>query len=125
MQAIAFRALAALGPLTQHLGSYAQLGVAAAGEYRAAIARRICWAVAAVVFGLAGLAATWMIGVVAFWDTPWRLTYVIASAVVLLVLAGIAAYLAMSVVLGGGATRVLRTELHKDRELFEEWTRSL
>lgn len=125
MQAIAFRALAALGPLTQHLGSYAQLGVAAAGEYRTAIARRLCWAVVAAVFGMAGLAATWMIGLVAFWDTPWRLTYVIVSAVVLLAVAGIAVYLAMSVVMNGGATRVLRRELHKDRELFEEWTRNL
>lgn len=123
MQAIA-RAIAAIGPLTQHLGSYAQLGAAAAGEYRTGLARRLCWAAVASVLGLFGLAAAWMIGLVALWDTPSRLTYVIASAVILLVLAGIAAYLAVSVVMDGAATRVLKRELHKDKELFEEWTRN-
>lgn len=125
MQAIALRVLAALGPLTQHLGAYAQLGAAAVDEYRTALARRLAWALLALVAGTAGLAATWMIGLAVFWDTPWRVAYVASTAAALLLIGAIAAYVAMSAPRSGQAARVLRTELHRDRELFEEWTRNL
>lgn len=125
MSTLAIRALAALGPLAHLLGSYAQLGVAAAGEYRGALLRRLCWAAVALVAGLAGLAATWVIGLAAFWDTRWRLTYVIASAATLLVLAVIAAAIALSKPRAGRAAGLMREEFNKDRELFAQWTRTL
>lgn len=125
MQAIALRLLAVLGPLAQHLAAYAELGVAAAGEYRAAWMRRVCWMLVAAFFGLFGLVAAWMIGVAWFWDTPWRLTYVIASAAVLLLVAIIAAILAVSKPHPGQAAGLLREELNKDRELWQEWTRTM
>ncbi len=125
MSAIALRALAVLGPLAHLLSSYAQLGVAAAGEYRTALVRRLCWAAIALVAGLAGLAATWMIGLAVFWDTQWRLTYVIVSAAVLLLLAGISAALALSSLRPGRAAGLMREEFNKDRELFAQWTRTL
>lgn len=125
MPAIALRVFAALAPLAQHLAAYAQLGAAAVGEYRSAWIRRVCFAVAAFILGMAGLAATWMIGLAAYWDTQWRMTYVIASAAVLLLLAIIFAGLALSKLSGGRATGLLREELNKDRELLQQWTRTL
>lgn len=125
MSALALRLLAILRPLGSHLSGYAQLGMAAAGEYRAALVRRLCWAAVAIVAGMAGLAATWMIGLVAFWDTRWRLTYVIVSAVVLLLLAIAAAVLALSKTHPGRSAALLREEFNRDRELISEWTRTL
>lgn len=125
MPAIALRALALLAPLGSHLASYAELGAAVAGEYRAALLRRLVWAAVALIAGTAGLAAAWMIGLVAFWDTPWRLAYVIASAAVLLLLAGIAATVALAKPARGQATGLLREELNRDRELVAAWTRTL
>lgn len=118
------RALALLGPLGSHLASYAELGAAAAGECRAAWSRRLLWAVVALVAGTVGLVATWMIGLAAFWDTPWRLTYVVTSAAVLLLLAGVALVMALATPPNGHATGLLRAELHRDRELLAEWTRT-
>jgi len=125
MQAIALRAIAVLEVLAQHLSSYAELGAAAASEYRGAWTRLLVWLVVGLVCALAGLAATWMIGLVAFWDTPWRMTYVVASAAVLLVFAGFSMYVALAARPPGPASGVLRDELRKDRELFKEWTRTL
>ncbi len=125
MSAIALRLAAVFAPLSTLLGGYAQLGLAAVGEYRAALMRRLVWAVVAVVFGLAGLAAAWMIGLAVFWDTPHRLTYVISSAVALLLVAGIAAVLALKSPRPGNASGLLREEFNKDRELFAQWTRTL
>lgn len=123
MQAIALRAAAVLEALVHHLGSYAELGVAAASEYRGAWARRLAWAAVALASSIVGLIATWMIGLVAFWDTRWRLTYVVASALALLVLTAIALYVAFAARQYGPASSVLRDELRKDQELFRQWTR--
>jgi uncharacterized membrane protein YqjE len=119
------RAIAVLEVLAKHLGSYTELGAAAASEYRGTLKRRMKWAAAALISAAAGLAATWMIGFVAFWDTRWRLAYVVVSAGVLLAFAGFAAYAALVARPQGAASGVLRDELRKDRELFQEWTRTL
>lgn len=125
MQAIALRAIAVLEVLAQHLGSYAELGAAAASEYRGEWTRRLAWAGVALASGIVALLATWMIGFVAFWETRWRLTYVVVSAVLLLAFTAIAIYAAVGSHPRGRASVVLRDELRKDRELFREWTRSL
>lgn len=124
MQAIALRLLGILPPLSRHLSAYAELGAAAAAEYRASFSRKLCWAALATVAGLAGLVAAWMIGLVAFWETPWRLTYVITSAAVLLAVAVIAAAVAFSPEQGGRAASLMREEIHKDMELVAQWTRT-
>src|SRR5690606_25880033 len=77
VSAIALRVLSVLRPLGSHLAAYAELGTAVACEYRKAWVRRLCWAAVALVATLLGLAATWVIGLAAFWDTRWRMTYVI------------------------------------------------
>lgn len=125
MSAIALRVLSVLRPLGSHLAAYAELGTAVAGEYRKAWVRRLCWAAVALVATLLGLAATWVIGLAAFWDTRWRMTYVIASAALLLLLAIVAATLALSASHGGRAAGLLREEFNKDKELFAQWTRTL
>lgn len=125
MPAIALRALAILAPLAQHLAAYAQLGAAAVSEYRTAWVRRLCFAVVAFILAMAGLAATWMIGLAAFWDTQWRMTYVVASAAALLLLAIIFAWVAFSPMKAGRATGLMREELNKDKELLQQWTRTL
>jgi hypothetical protein len=122
VQAIALRAVAVLEVLAHHLGSYAELGVAAASEYRGAWVRRLAWAAVALASFIVGLMATWMIGLVAFWETQWRLTYVVATALALLVLTGIALYVAFAARQYGPASSVLRDELRKDKELFRQWT---
>lgn len=119
------RVLALLAPLGSHLASYAELGAAVAGEYRAAWVRRLVWAAVALFAGVAGLATAWLAGLVALWQTPWRLTYVIVSAAVLLLVAGIAAAVALAVPRSGHATGLLREELRRDRELLATWTRTL
>ncbi len=125
MPALVLRLLALLRPLGSHLSGYAQLGMAAADEYRTSLKRRLCWALVALVSGLAGLAATWMIGLVAFWDTQWRLTYVIVTAAVFVVVAIIGAVIALGATRPGRATSLLREEFNRDRELISEWTRTL
>ncbi|MFO7325782.1 MAG: hypothetical protein DIU62_008710 [Pseudomonadota bacterium] len=107
----------------RHVRAYAGLGAAAFGEYRAALAKRLCWLALAMLAGLAGLAAAWMAGLVALWETPWRFAYVATSAGALLAIAAIAAAVAMRSPRDGRATGLLRDELAKDRELFAQWTR--
>src|SRR5690606_6455596 len=119
------RALALLAPLGSHLASYAELGAAVAQEYRATWMRRLLWAAVALVAGVTGLAAAWLIGLVALWDTTWRLTYVMVSTAVLLLVAGTAAALALAAPQRGHATGLLRQELRRDRELLATWTRTL
>jgi hypothetical protein len=50
----------------------------------------------AVATGVAGLGTLWVTGLIALWDSGWRLTYVFATGMVLLVLAGVALYGALS-----------------------------
>jgi uncharacterized membrane protein YqjE len=78
-----------LRSLAEHLGSYVELGSLAAGEYRDAWLRRLLLAVVVVLAGMTGLALAWIAGLIALWDTPWRLVYVIATAVVLLAAAAV------------------------------------
>jgi len=115
------RIQALLRLLLQHAGSYAELGAAAAAEYRSAWARRLVMLLVAIVSGIAGIAALWGTGLVALWDTPWRLAYVAGSAMALLIAAGATLYAAFSSRPAGPSSGMLRAELKKDMELFQEW----
>lgn len=119
------RAQALLRLLAQHLGSYLELGAAAAAEYRSAWARRLALFLVATATGMAGLAVLWAAGLVALWDTPWRLFYVMASAILLLLTAVGTLYAVMARQPAGPSTGVLRSELHKDMELFQQWKSTL
>ncbi|HWL62487.1 MAG TPA: hypothetical protein VNQ32_06810 [Steroidobacteraceae bacterium] len=119
------RIKALLGLLVRHASSYAELAVAAAAEYRVALARRLVLLAVGVVTALAGLFAAWATGLVALWDTPWRLAYVGGSALLLLLVAGTSLYYALSARSPGPSGGVLRSELRKDMELLQEWKRSL
>ncbi len=119
------RIKALLGLLLRHASSYSELAVAAAAEYRRALARRLLLLAIGTVAALAGVFAAWATGLVALWDTPWRLAYVGGSALVLLVVAGACLYYALSARSPGPSSGVLRSELRKDMELLQEWKRSL
>jgi hypothetical protein len=116
---------ALLMQLGRHLLCYLQLGVTVAAEYRSAWVRRLVLMLVGVATGIAGLATLWLTGLVALWDTPWRLFYVAASAVVLLLVAGISLYRALVPPAAGPAARTFRAELRKDMELFHEWKSTL
>jgi hypothetical protein len=111
--------------LVRHLGCYVQLGAQAAIEYRSTWLRRALLLLIAVLAGTAGIAALWIAGLVALWDTPWRLTYVIITAVTVLVISGIAMYLVISKASAGPAADTLGSELRKDMELFLQWKSTL
>jgi hypothetical protein len=111
--------------LLEHFGAYLNLGAAVAAEYRSAWARRLVLLLVAVVTAIAGVVAAWGAGLVALWDTPWRLAYVAGSAALLLVIAGISLYGAVTGRPAGRSARILRTELHKDMELFQQWKQTL
>lgn len=111
--------------LLQHLGSYLDLGAAAAAEYRSAWIRRVLLFVVAMATGIAGVVALWIAGLVALWDTPWRLAYAACSAALLLVIAVGTLYSAMGARTTGPSASVLRAELRKDMELFQQWKQTL
>jgi uncharacterized membrane protein YqjE len=117
------RAMALL--LLEHASSYAELGAAAVEEYRRALLRRALLLSIGVLLGVAGLAALWLGGLVALWETPWRLAYVMGSAMVLLVIAGATLYGALARSEPGPSTGMLRAELRKDMELFQQWKGTL
>ena len=119
------RAYSVVRLLLQHASSYAELGAAAAAEYRSAWARRIILAVVGVAAGIAGLVALWCTGLVALWDTPWRLAYVGGTALILLVVAGGSLWYALTSHPAGPSSRLLRAEFDKDMELFQEWKSTL
>jgi len=110
--------------VAEHLGSYLELGTLAAAEYRDFWLRRLILAAVVVVAGMWGLAIAWIAGLMALWDTSWRLPYVIGSAVLLLVAAAWSLGLLLSRKQDGPSVSVLKSELRKDRELFEEWKRT-
>jgi hypothetical protein len=110
--------------LAQHLGSYLELGVSAMTEFRSAWVRRVVLVLVAAALAIAGVAALWGAGLVALWETSWRLPYVIASGVLLLGGAVLALYYAI-VRLAGQSGSILKAELYKDMELFQEWKRTL
>jgi uncharacterized membrane protein YqjE len=116
---------AVLRALARHLGIYAQLGAAAAVEYRSAWLRRIWLAVAAIIAFVAGSCALWLAGLMAVWDTGWRMAYVVGSAVLLLLFAVVAWLIAMTRPAAGPVASVLKSELHKDAELFQQWQSSI
>lgn len=117
------RAMAML--LLEHASSYAELGAAAAAEYRRALLRRALLLFAGLLSGVAGLAALWIAGLLAAWNTPWRLTYVLASALAMLATAAVCLYCALARNKPGTATGILCSELRKDMELFQEWKATL
>ena len=114
--------VSALAPLlVRHLASYAQLGAAAASEYRGACARRLLLLVFGVVGAVTGVEALWTAGMMALWDTPWRAMYAFGSAAVLLVAAIAMLMGAMSAGVPGPSTDALKGEVLKDLELFRQW----
>jgi uncharacterized membrane protein YqjE len=119
------RIKALLGLLVRHASSYVELAAAAAVEYRSALARRLLLLAVGLVTAVAGLLAAWATGLVALWNTPWRLAYVGGSALLLLVVAGVTLYYALLSRPAGPSSRVLRSELEKDMELLQEWKHSL
>lgn len=111
--------------LARHLGTYMELGAAAAEEYRSALVRRATLALLAAVTFVAGSGALWLAGLVALWDTGWRTGYVLGTAVLLLLFAVVTWVVAMTRPLTGPVAGVLKSELHKDAELFQQWKTSI
>jgi hypothetical protein len=107
--------------LAAHLGSYLELGAAAAAEVRRSWIRRALLAVLAATACLAGAGALWLVGLLALWDTQWRLAYVVITAGLLLLAAAAATMCAVARRPAGPFTGVLQSELRKDVELFQEW----
>ena len=119
------RLQALLTLLMRHASSYVELGAAAAAEYRTAWTRRIVVRLVGITAGFAGVMALWATGLVALWDTDWRLAYVAGSAMVLLVTAAATLYGAFARRRAGPSSDVLQSELRKDMELFLEWKSTL
>jgi hypothetical protein len=111
--------------LAQHASAYAQLGAAAAAEYRGVWVRRIVLVLVAALTGMAGLAALWATGLIALWNTPWRIAYVGISAGLLIAVAGFTLWAALSRKSPGPSAGVLKAELQKDMELFHQWKSTL
>jgi uncharacterized membrane protein YqjE len=118
--------VSALAPLLmRHLASYAELGAAAASEYRSAWARRLCLLVLGMVAALAGIVALWAAGLIALWDTPWRFTYAGASALLLLIIAIATLWGALAAGATGPSTGAFKDEVQKDLALFRQWKGTL
>ena len=111
--------------LAQHALSYVELGAAAAAEYRSAWVRRSVLVLAGLLTALVGLSALWGAGLIALWDTPWRLGYALFSAVVLLAVATWALCEALMGRSAGPSSGALKSELRKDVELFQQWKSTL
>jgi hypothetical protein len=109
--------------LSRHLGSYMELGAAAAAEYRAAWIRRALLLLLAAMTFLAGSVALWLAGLMALWESGWATLYVVGSAVLLLVVSA-SAWLASNSLrpTEGPVAGVFKSELNKDMELLQEWT---
>lgn len=111
--------------LARHAGSYVELGAAAAGDYRRALERRSLLLLGGVITAVAGLMALWSTGLVALWDSPWRTAYAVVTTFLLLVGAAWALYSAVVPRVAGPSAGLLREELHKDMELFQQWKSTL
>lgn len=111
--------------LLEHAGSYAELGAAAAAEYRRALRRRLVLLLAGFVMAMTGLSALWTAGLIAVWETPGRLAYAMGSALALLLVAAASLHSALARSEPGPSAGSLRSELRKDRELFEQWKATL
>jgi len=116
---------AVIGLLARHTASYVELGAAAAAEWHGAWMRRIVLLLVALVAGIAGICALWGAGLLLVWETPWRLYYVLGSAVLLLIIAAWALGGAMGRSSAGPSSGALKSELQKDLELFHQWKSTL
>lgn len=86
--------------------------------------RRLACAVGFVAFGICALAAVWGAGLVLAWNTPWRITYAVTAALVLI--AAAAAFLiALRRSSAGPHGMELSSEVRKDLELFHQWRQTL
>jgi hypothetical protein len=115
------RLAAVLLALARHLGAYIELGAEAACEVRNAWVRRIVLAWLAGVAFFAGSCALWLAGLMAVWETGWRMAYVLGTALLLLAFAVVAWIVATTRPAPGPATGTLKSELYKDAELFQQW----
>jgi hypothetical protein len=111
--------------LARHAGAYVELGAAAAAEWRSAWKRRLAMLVVGATAGMAGVAVSWAAGLVALWDTRWRLIYLLISAALLLAVGTTMLYYALARRSSGPATGFLRSELRKDLELLQQWKSTL
>ena len=111
--------------LARHANSYAELGAAAASEYRSVLTRRLALLGVGVVTSIAGLIALWGAGLVAAWDTSWRVPYALLSALLLVGIAAVSLYCALAARPARGSMALFRDELQKDKELFQQWKSTL
>ena len=116
---------AVIGLLARHTVSYVELGAAAAAEWQSVWMRRVGLLLLALATGIAGIAALWGTGLLLLWDTRWRFAYVLGSAIVLLIVAVFALRGALGRRSAGPSSSALKSELHKDMELFEQWKSTL
>ena len=110
-----------IGLLVRHLASYFELGAAAAGELRIALARRLICALAGMTVAIVGLLALWPSGLISVWDSSWRMPYAAVSGMLLLAVAVWLLRSAMANGNSGPSAGILRSELQKDMELFQQW----
>jgi len=111
--------------VARHLGSYFELGAAAAAEFRRALARRALCVFMGMAASIVGLLALWGSGLISVWESTWRLPYAVVSAVLLLAVGVWLLRSAMARTHSGPSTGVLRSELQKDMELFQQWKSTL
>jgi hypothetical protein len=110
-----------IGLLVRHLASYVELGTAAAGEMRNALARRVACALAGMTLAIVGLLALWASGLISVWDTTWRMPYAAFSGLLLVIVAIVLLRSATANGSSGPSAGILRSELQKDMELFQQW----
>jgi hypothetical protein len=114
-----------LQALAQHVGSYGELVADAAGEYRGHFVRRIVTFAVAVVLGVVGLVAAWAAGLIAVWDSAYRIPYAAGSALLALFISGLLITLAVRAPGSGPRVSRLKRELAMDAQLFNDWKKSL
>jgi uncharacterized membrane protein YqjE len=118
------RALAVLNALGDHAGEYAPLIVGAAGEKGKAVRDQVLFAALALVFATSSTVSLWTIGLVLAWNTPWRLTYLVATAALFATLAIVCAHIGNQRGQPGPVSRTLRDEFNKDMRMFQQWKRT-
>jgi hypothetical protein len=111
--------------LARHAGSYRELAAVASDEWRRAWKRRLAMLLVGAAAGVAGLAIAWVAGLVTLWDTPWRMAYLMVSSALLLIMGATLLGYAMAHRTAGPSAGLLRSELRKDMELFQEWKSTL
>jgi hypothetical protein len=116
---VGLRAL--LPALVRHLGTYLELGAAVAAEYQGAWVRRALLCLIAALALFAGAGIFWLGGLMALWDSTWRVPYVLSTGVLLLVAGATAGIAASKRPSGGTVGGILKSELRKDAELFQQW----